>query len=204
MLAQLKEEVIGAREHTESLVQTNLTHLISTLKTPANSITPPTTATPDNMKTQILEIENTIQGLLEEGLRITTKLFPTKAPFSQQKGENRIRFWPKTIKRDVLTLRNRAILLKCFARLNLSDTLIHQDPHITNHAIDDDNNHIINILTTPPNLETKLHTPLWANITLYLPTLTPNTTHTTNTIEGEAILTCYKAHQVAKIGRAHV
>jgi len=103
----------------------------------------------------------------------------------------------KTIKRDILTLRNRAIILRRIARLNLSNTLVHQDPHNTNHTIDDDKNQIISILTTPSKIETKLHTPLLANITLCLPTLTSNTTPTTNTLEGEAILTCYKDHQVA-------
>jgi hypothetical protein len=54
-------------------------------------------------------------------------------------------FWLKTIKRGVLMLRNRAILFRSLARLSLSNTLIHQDPH--NNTLDDDENHIINILT---------------------------------------------------------
>jgi hypothetical protein len=83
LLTQWKEEVRGATEHSASLVHADLTYLLSTLNTPTDSITPSTTTTSDNMKTQILESANTVQDLLEEGLN----LFPTKAPFFHFTGD---------------------------------------------------------------------------------------------------------------------
>jgi hypothetical protein len=75
-LTQWKKEVRGAREHTASLVHTDLTDLLSTINTPADSATPSsTTPTSDHMKTQILESANTIKYLLEEVLRIENSLF---------------------------------------------------------------------------------------------------------------------------------
>ena len=62
---------------------------------------------------------------------------------------------------------------------------------------DDEKKHIIHILTTPPNLETTLHTPLRSNMSLCLPTLTPTTTPVPNTLECGEILSCYKEHKVA-------
>jgi hypothetical protein len=81
LLTQWKEEVRRATDNTASLVHTDLTHILSTINTPTNSITPPSTTTSDNIETQIFEIANTIQDLLEEGLHVATNLFPTKSPF---------------------------------------------------------------------------------------------------------------------------
>ena len=90
------------------------------------------------MKPQTLEIVNRIQNLLEEELRIASNLFPSKAPFSRSTGENGKKFWPKKIKRDVLTLRNRAILLRRLARLNLSNIQIHHNSHNIHNTLDYD------------------------------------------------------------------
>ena len=83
LLIQWKEEVRRTTEHPASVVHADLTYLLSTLNTPPDTITPSTRTTSDHTKTQILENANTIQDLLEEGLRIATNLFPTKAPFFQ-------------------------------------------------------------------------------------------------------------------------
>ncbi len=82
-----------SNRNAASVVHTYLTYLLSMLNTlPDTNISSTTTTTSDHTKTQILENANTIQNLLEEGLRRATNLFPNKAPFSQSTGENRSRF----------------------------------------------------------------------------------------------------------------
>jgi hypothetical protein len=106
-------------------------------------------------------------------------------------------FWPKTVKTDILTLRNRAILLKHLARINLKNTQAQLTPNTIQDALNDQIKHIISILIAPPIVETKLHTPIRATINLRLPPPEPTTTTASKTLEGVAILSCYKGHQTA-------
>ena len=90
-----------------------------------------------------------------------------------------------------------AILLRSLAQTSITTNQTHVDSHSKSIMTDDEKKHIIHILTTPPNLETTLHTPLRSNMSLCLPTLTPTTTPVPNTLECGEILSCYKEHKVA-------
>jgi len=63
--------------------------------------------------------------------------------------------------------------------------------------MNDEYKHIINILTPPPILDTKLHTPIRSTINLELLPPEPATTIVSNAPEDAAILVCYKGHQLA-------
>jgi len=63
--------------------------------------------------------------------------------------------------------------------------------------VNDENKHIINFLTTPPILETKLHTPIRSTVNLRLLLPEASTTNASNALDSAAILSCYKGHQTA-------
>jgi len=106
-------------ESSAARVNTYLAKLLSTLKNPTHTLPPSERTANDPSRKSILESADTIQDLLAEGLRIVSSLFPTKAPFNPSTKNPRIMLRQKTVKRYILTLRNRAILLRHLVRLNL-------------------------------------------------------------------------------------
>jgi len=95
-------------------------------------------------------------------------------------------------------LRKRATLLRRLAKLYITTPPAQQDTPGANANIINEINHITNILTIPPTLETTLHKPLRHNITLCLPTNTSNPPTTLVNLIDDDILTCYKEHHIAK------
>jgi hypothetical protein len=103
----------------------------------------------------------------------------------------------KTVKRDILTLKNRAVLLRHLDRLNLISTQSQTPPTTTLAPANDENKHIIDILTTTPIHETKLHTLIRSNVNLGLLPPEPSTTNASNGLESAGILSRYTGHQTA-------
>jgi hypothetical protein len=119
LLSQWAEEVRGETESSAARVRTDFTKLHSKLKNLTHTLSPSERTTNDPSRKQILESADTIQDILAEGLRIASSLFPAKAPFNPSTKTPLSMFWPKKVNRDILALRNRAILLGHLARLNL-------------------------------------------------------------------------------------
>jgi hypothetical protein len=77
------EETRGETEATTTSVHTNLSKLLTQLKTPTHTLSPLERTTSKLARTQILESADTIQDLMAKVMRIATGLFPTKSPFTQ-------------------------------------------------------------------------------------------------------------------------
>jgi hypothetical protein len=69
--------------------------------------------------------------------------------------------------------------------------------HEANVNIINEINHITNILTIPPTLETTLHKSLRPDVTLCLPTYTSTPPSSPDNSEDTEILTFYKEHRIA-------
>jgi hypothetical protein len=93
---------------------------------------------------------------------------------------------------------NRATLLRRLAKLHIiAPNTQQQDTPEANVNITNEINHVTNILTIPPTIETTLHKPLRPNGTPCLPTYTSTPPSPPDNLENNDILTCYKEHCIA-------
>jgi hypothetical protein len=131
LLSQWAEELRGETELLAARGHADLTKLLATLKNPTHTLPPSEGTTNDPSRKQILESADAIQDILVEGLRIASSLFPTKAPFNPSTKNPRNMFLPQPVKRDILTLRIKAILVRHLARLKLKSIQSQTTPNTT-------------------------------------------------------------------------
>jgi hypothetical protein len=104
-------------------------------------------------RNRIIEHADTIQDILAEGLRIATSLFSTKTlPPPGLRKQDQTPLLDKTAQRDVITLSNRAILLRRLSKLHITPPT-QQDTPEANVNIINEIIHINKILTIPSTLE---------------------------------------------------
>ena len=193
LLAQWKEDMISITNILTPNIQTNLKTLQNTLHTPVPTAGVIRPEVDNTTRMQIIAAADAIQDILAEGLSIATQKFPTKAPYSRPTHKQRSKLWPKTVKRDITTLRNRSVLLRHL--LSTYNTITHPPvtPPQTPTPTREETAHIVTILSNAPTLETKLHKPLRTNITLCLPPSTEDQPE----LDSDIIHKCYKEHRVA-------
>ncbi len=109
MPRQWSEEVHTITYATNTVICQDLKHFIITLHTPPyDSAKVPKEG---HDRQQIIGVADVIHDLLDDELRIATNIFPIKASYSRPIYKQLGRQLPKTVKRDIITLRNRSILL---------------------------------------------------------------------------------------------
>ena len=144
----------------------------------------------------MIHLAQNLHCLLTEGFEIAKETLPTHHPSIRTRKKSRETFWPRTVRHDLSTLRNRAKALRKLAKIE--SAIPQPREELANLEPDTEmRDYLRSILSDPPDLRTTLDTPLRDTDTLILVENVPTEEEPDPTDSKHAIQTCYQAHRLA-------
>ena len=163
---------------------------------PALPQTPPVAKDP-SMREQVIHLAQNLHCLLTEGFEIAKATLPTHHTSTRTRYKSGETFWPRTIRHDLSTLRNRAKALRKLAKIESASPQPREELADELEPDTEMRDYLRSVLSDPPDLRTTLDTPLRDTDTLILVDNVPTEAEPDPDDSKNAIQTCYQAHRLA-------
>ena len=149
------------------------------------------------MREQVIHLAQNLHCLLTEGFEIAKATLPTHHTSIRTRYKSGETFWPRTIRHDLSTLRNRAKALRRLAKIESASPQPREELADELEPDTEMRDYLRSVLSDPPDIRTTLETPLRDTDTLILVGNVPTEAEPDPDDSKIAIQTCYQAHRLA-------